>query len=227
MKKKLLAVLATGVLMVAFFESATADTIAWTNWTNSDENVVNGSVNIGGTSVGVTFSGKYAFAQVNSGINYWVPSSPYLSTSPDGDVDNAPPDSDIIALYEGGLKTINFSKPVEDPIFAFVSWDGVTFTHGRPFEILSSGQGYWGIGTPEKNESDWSFFGNGEFHGTIRFNGVYSSISFTDTSEDWHGLTVGVTSESSSDPVPEPATMILFGTGLAGLAAARRRKKAC
>ena len=28
-------------------------------------------------------------------------------------------------------------------------------------------------------------------------------------------------------PVPEPATMILFGTGIAGLIAARRRKKAC
>ena len=31
----------------------------------------------------------------------------------------------------------------------------------------------------------------------------------------------------SSTPVPEQATMILFGAGLAGLAAARRRKKIC
>ncbi len=33
--------------------------------------------------------------------------------------------------------------------------------------------------------------------------------------------------DGGNAPLPEPATMLLFGTGIAGLAAARRRKKAC
>lgn len=34
-------------------------------------------------------------------------------------------------------------------------------------------------------------------------------------------------SDNSTNPVPEPTTMILFGTGIAGLIAVRRKKKAC
>ena len=52
----------------------------------------------------------------------------------------------------------------------------------------------------------------------IRLPGVHSSISFTDTSENWHGFTVGVVGLAGEQPAPEPASIALLGLGL-GLAA--------
>jgi hypothetical protein len=40
-----------------------------------------------------------------------------------------------------------------------------------------------------------------------------------------YGLAVRSGQISATDPIPEPATMLLFSTGLAGLAALKRRKK--
>jgi hypothetical protein len=173
----------------------------------------------GSSTVDVTFTGDYSFAQTDSGTNYWNPSAPYIST----EVDNAPPAPDIIGLNSAGTATITFSETVEDPLVALVSWNGNTVDFGVPIEILSFGQGYWGNGTPVLNAEGTGFFGSGEVHGVIRLPGSFDSISFTHTTENWHGLTVGV---SGIGAIPVPAAVWLFGSGLIALGAMARRKKA-
>ena len=222
MKKKSIIALTAGLVAAASINVTQAASVFWTDWTNAEPSTVSGSLDVNGSSVGVTFSGEYSAAQTSGGTNFWSPSAPYISP----DVGNAPPASDIIELGYGGTKTITFSETIEDPLLALVSWNANIVDFGTPIQILSSGLGYWGIGTPILNSTGTGFTGTGEVHAVIRLPGAFNSITFTDTTEFWHGLTVGVTGLNNPNPsVPEPGIMLLIGAGITGWAASRARRK--
>ena len=206
-----------------------AATVDWANWTSSATGTVTGNAVAGASTVGIAFSGDYAFTQLNNtGFNYWQnPPTPYLSAA----VSNAPADSDIIGLSDAGTFTITFSAPVVNPLIGLVSWNGADVTFGggadhQTYDIqyLSSGCGYWGCGS-FGSPTATSFTGVGELHGVIELQGTYSSISFSDsTPEYWHGLTVGFESLASTVPEPGNFALMLAGLGALGMAARRRAR---
>jgi hypothetical protein len=199
-------------LLAGTASMAEAVTVQWASLT-AQPNATNVTGTLAG--VGLTYTGAIGFTQLNnSGTDYWVDLG-YTQG-----LVNRPTGTDVIALNEGGTKTITFASPVKDVYIAFTSWNGNTANFSAPFTVVSQGCGFWGCGTFNPNMAGTGFATSQEVHGVLKFAGTFTSISFTDTDEFWHGLTVGTTGA-----VPEPASwaMLIAGFGLTGAAMRRRR----
>jgi hypothetical protein len=182
-----------------------ASVVLWADLT-SDTPTTTVSGTIG--AVGVTYSGSYSFDQLNnSGTDYWVDLG-YTQG-----VVNRPSTVDLIALSAGGSNTITFSQAVTNPFLAFTSWNGNHATFSAPFTIISEGCGYWGCGSFAPFAGNTGFDGIGEVHGVLEFLGTFTSLSFTDTAENWHGFAIGIDGAAT----PLPSTWLIMLSGLVGL----------
>lgn len=211
---KALAALALGAAVFAA-SAAHAVTVNWGTWDSQpDASTALGTVD----GVGMTFTGAIAFTQINNvGTDYWVDNG-YTQG-----VVNRPTGVDIVALGAADTHTISFSQTVQNVFIAFTSWNGNTVAFDTPFSVISQGCGYWGCGSFNVTPNNQGFFGNGEVHGVLEFAGPINSISFTDTSEFWHGLTVGVSGLAGGVPEPAVWTMMIVGLGAAGAMLRRAR----
>jgi len=224
---RMLHTLLVAALLAGSASSAQAVVVSWTDWQSGQDSTASGQINHEGQAIGVTFQGNYSSVITGGSSGYWNEGIPPAYTS--GIVENAPPGDDLIQLDQAGTRTITFSQAVEDPYLAFLSWNGQTTLFDSEIELISSGAGIFGSGDITLINGGTGFETNGEFHGVIRLDGTYTSITFTDlNNEFWHGLTVGIGGASNGPPAetPEPAALGLLGLGLAGAAWLRRRKAA-
>ncbi|MDQ8153559.1 MAG: thrombospondin type 3 repeat-containing protein [Gemmatimonadota bacterium] len=195
-------------------EPYTSNFYYYVDWTSANPagGTASGTISLpGGKTIGVDFSvrnpngtpASMLGAQTGCGTAFWTAnnSAPYKSAS----VLNGPPACDLVQLSGGSSSTytMTFSEPIKDPILPVLSLgsggNAAYYDFDQPFQIVSTGQGYFGNGTFRADPGEVLYGAEG--HGTIRFIGTFSSISWTVPHQEvWHGVTLGIRTALALEP---------------------------
>jgi hypothetical protein len=122
----------------------------------------------------------------------------------------------------GGSFVINsFIAQVDDnDAYTLSFWDATSSSWQTAWDIPNYDSGYWGMTTrPDPHNNLMAFsLPNTITTNALRLEGNYNN------GDDYFAVSE-IQAFGERAPVPEPATMLLFGTGLVGLVASRRKKK--
>lgn len=221
MKKKLFASLSMGLLLLAISNFANAATLYQQNINSTLSGHYS---NIGGQITADDFS-LLTDASIN-GINWYG----YFDSEP---ASLSSISFDIGFHSDDGNKP-NFSHDYFQSLSPIITDSGYTAINGNKiyqFEAallasfaVDSGERIWlslADNDPSTSQFLWS---RSSMSGTFAYRNTNPSfISDWSTAYNWGDFSFELIGETA--PVPIPATVLLFGTGLAGLAGTRLRKK--
>jgi hypothetical protein len=233
MKRHFIQSMAAALFIISgVLSTSAALAVSWTDWqyypytneptTQKDDATVSGVISTVSGSINVTLTGLISGIYQNT--YWWAPQTTFTELT-------AP--SDMITEHFRGTVNLTFDKPVEDLYIALFSVGNsagypITYTFNTAIEVISSGPSanYAGSGFAEVGTN---YIIGAESNGILKLAGTFNqlTIGISGAADEWyHGFNIGVDSIADNPgPVPEPTTMLLFGTGIAGLVAARRKKK--
>jgi hypothetical protein len=218
----------TAIVVVSFLfvASASAATV-WTNWTSFTLGANGGGSAAGSLGgVGVSYSGELDAAVINGTSNIWAPNSSFIGGTVTASPSVVSDDLRLNGTFTG-IDTITFASPLVDPVFAIWSLGAP----GVPASFTFNATPTLEAGGPNSQFGGSSITVSGnvvsgsEGNGVVQFTGTFSSISWTNTFENFYAFTVGTNGGPPPSGVPEPGTIALLGLGLASLAVWHRRKR--